>query len=300
MKNILLIILFIMLSFVGYCKNIPTYEEIALKNYREFENRKINIFKQIRFGKIDSNAIYIAHHFANIHSDTANIDTLVKMLIKPCKNDAEKYRAIYMWMCLHVKYDFDLMGKIISKTKTDYNIVENDNWNWCNIFINNKAVCCGRSILFDELCHRANLFSCTISGIVYDSMTGPIEHAWNTIRIDNNYYMLDCTYHISSLTFGIDYFILNSFDKYYLERMCFNKILNSNQKIDFDIMKQNIYKNAYHGGTYRSESLISTESYDFKKVFFNNIKESKYWDYVHNTDKKYIKVDYKSFNKKRT
>jgi transglutaminase/protease-like cytokinesis protein 3 len=123
-----------------------------------------------------------------------SIQMLADSLIKPARNQVEKARVLFTWVVTHVHYDM--------------NAYEDDNYreNSPGATLRRKMGLCGDiSCLFSELCQAAGLEAFRISGlskgfrfrIMKDVQ--PAHHAWNVIRIDSRWSLMDVTW-ASSVT----------------------------------------------------------------------------------------------------
>ncbi|POZ58436.1 hypothetical protein C1O63_1483 [Dehalococcoides mccartyi] len=128
-------------------------------------------------------------------SEAKSIDSLAAYLVQPAKNDFEKTRAIYRWITQNVAYDFSayLTGSYGSTRATD-------------VLVSRKSVCQGYSSLFEALAKSAGLQVVTISGwakgysyTVGDQIVGATNHAWNAVKINGGWYLIDSTWGSGSI-----------------------------------------------------------------------------------------------------
>jgi hypothetical protein len=118
-----------------------------------------------------------------------DISTLAQYLIKPAKSDIEKVRALFTWVATHVKYDDNAYN---SSNYPDYSAE--------NVLKNKKAVCEGYSNILKALCEAAGLEAEKINGYakgygykIGDKFTDT-DHAWNAVKVDNNWRLFDATW----------------------------------------------------------------------------------------------------------
>ena len=143
-----------------------------------------------RFQTIDE------HVLGTPESAEKSIDSLAAYLIQPARNDFEKARAIYRWITQNISYDFSAyLTKSYSSTRAT------------DVLVNRSSVCQGYSALFNALAESAGLEVVTISGWAKgysynagDQITGPTNHAWNTVKIDGGWYLIDSTWGAGSIT----------------------------------------------------------------------------------------------------
>lgn len=94
--------------------------------------------------------------------------------IDPEASDYEKVKAVY--------------ERVI--TNTDYDRGAPDNQNICSVLLNGDSVCQGYAKTVQYLLKRLNVPSVLVLGTVDNSEA----HAWNLVRIDQEYYYVDATW----------------------------------------------------------------------------------------------------------
>ena len=102
------------------------------------------------------------------------------------KNQVEKIRAIYDFICSHVEYDY------VHLNDADYKYC----YTAYAAMVDGTAVCQGYANLFYRLALEAGVDARIISGI---GNGGP--HGWNIVKIGSLYYNLDCTW--DSTVYGV-------------------------------------------------------------------------------------------------
>lgn len=118
-----------------------------------------------------------------------DIKTLAEYLIKPARTDMEKVRIIFTWVATHIRYDDNAFN---SGNYPDYSAA--------NVLSNKRAVCEGYSNLFNALCEAAEFEAEKITGYAkgYGYSIGKritkTNHAWNAVKIDNNWCLFDATW----------------------------------------------------------------------------------------------------------
>ena len=144
-----------------------------------------------------------------------SLDDLAAYLVKPAKSDRVKARLIYRWITDRVAYDAD---SFLNKTRGD-NTPE-------GVLTSRKCVCEGYSRLFDALAKRAGLEEVRVTGVAKGAGTpddqGPVGHAWNAVKLDGQWRLVDSTWGAGSLN-GAKF--RKGYDDYYLfvapERLIF-------------------------------------------------------------------------------
>jgi transglutaminase-like putative cysteine protease len=115
------------------------------------------------------------------------VKTLANYLIKPAKTQTERAYAIYYWLTQNLAYDTQsfFSGHYGDLTPAD-------------VLRSRKAICSGYSRLFTGLAKPANLEIVEIIGISKSygfSEKGTLgAHAWNAVKIDNQWRLLDATW----------------------------------------------------------------------------------------------------------
>jgi len=132
---------------------------------------------------------------------------LTTELTQNCNTKLEKARAIFIWVTHSIKYDYKLINK--NKKTKPFRCRNNQNCDakyvkWKNKYINKtlkskKAICHGYATLFKQMCDYVGIQSSIISGYTKKSHSqigrmGSLNHAWNAIHINGEYYFLDPTW----------------------------------------------------------------------------------------------------------
>ncbi len=127
-----------------------------------------------------------------------SIESLASYLTEPARNDREKARAIYRWVAENI--DYDVQGLF----RGSYGDTSPE-----GVLKSGKSVCSGYSGLFESLANASGLEVMTISGYAkgYDyipgmKFSGPTDHAWNAIKLNGTWYLLDSTWGAGSLVNG--------------------------------------------------------------------------------------------------
>ena len=119
----------------------------------------------------------------------ADLNQLYLYLIKPAKNDEEKIRSFYVWICCHIKYD---MTSFLADKTPAYDAP--------TVFKNRTAVCEGFANLFEALCKKAKIPVYVVTGYskgygyIEGSRFSETDHAWNVVKINNQWHLFDPTW----------------------------------------------------------------------------------------------------------
>jgi len=129
------------------------------------------------------------HIQATPDSAEYDIEKLVRYLVIPTKNDSQKVVSIYQWLIQSIQYDKEAYrngNKRINRSNTD-------------ILKRKEAICWGYSTLFKAMCDAVNIPCEIISGYGKTSLDAKPQlkspnHAWNAVKIDSTWYLLDATW----------------------------------------------------------------------------------------------------------
>lgn len=92
--------------------------------------------------------------------------------VNPDMSAYDKEKNIYDYIVTHTEYDVNS-----EYNQSIYSVVLG------------KSVCAGYSFMFKYLCEKVGITCIVITG----SSKEGIDHAWNAVCIENNWYMVDCT-----------------------------------------------------------------------------------------------------------
>ena len=171
-----LFILFLSLLPADAEENLSEYDAAALEDYDALQNYS--------YEEID------AHALAAPASAEVSVSSLAAYLIEPAANDRERARAIFRWICENIDYDLGsyFTGRLGSTNSTD-------------VLKSRSSVCSGYSDLFSALAREAGLETVEIrgygKGYSYrpgQRFSGPYNHAWNAVKINGSWYLMDPTW----------------------------------------------------------------------------------------------------------
>jgi hypothetical protein len=123
-------------------------------------------------------------------SAEASVDSLASYLVAPAKNEREKARSIFRWVTENIDYDISgfFTGSFEGTSSKD-------------VLKSRKSVCSGYSDIFSSLARSAGLEVVRIAGygkgygyLPGDNLSGPSNHAWNAVKINGSWYLIDCTW----------------------------------------------------------------------------------------------------------
>jgi hypothetical protein len=151
---------------------------------------------------------------------------LATMLTAPYNSEFQKVRSIFSWITSNISYNVRRYHSP-RKNHTSYSDPEIDTGALpslnervsINILKSREAVCDGYARLFKNLCDHAGIESEIIHG--YAKANGrPAKfmsnHAWNSVRIDGHWYLLDATWAAGFLYNGTNEFVSSYNGRYFL------------------------------------------------------------------------------------
>ncbi|MEI6104741.1 MAG: transglutaminase domain-containing protein [Methanothrix sp.] len=133
----------------------------------------------------------IDRHALNVPASAeSSVQALAAYLIEPAKNDREKARAIFRWITENIDYNVEVLFKGGSGATNSEDVLKS-----------RKSVCYGYSDLFLSLAKEAGLEAVRISGYGKGygyqpgkNVSGPANHAWNAVKINGTWYLMDSTW----------------------------------------------------------------------------------------------------------
>jgi hypothetical protein len=179
-------------------------------------NAQVSDFKTIDFTLADNIAKL------NEGSSLYNLPLLAHKLTFKLPTEAEKFRAIYTWVCNNITGDSNQHNKVSKKRRK----LKNDSigyikWNneykkiaFKKLLKYKKTMCTGYAYLIKELCFLANIKCKIVNGYgrAVESNIEKLEsvnHSWNAVKLNNKWYLCDATwssgYMINESLFVQDY-----------------------------------------------------------------------------------------------
>uniref|UniRef100_A0A8C9S389 Kyphoscoliosis peptidase n=1 Tax=Scleropages formosus TaxID=113540 RepID=A0A8C9S389_SCLFO len=145
---------------------------------------------------IDLNKFKQLDAYASKVTARSNVNALVQDLLKGTNSDMEKLRSIWMWVTHHIAYDVQGFHNP-SQRSSSYD----------DVLRTGKAVCAGYSSLFQQMCRYLAGIECEVvsghsKGFQYKPgmrFTGDGNHAWNAVRLDGKWHVLDSTWGAGSV-----------------------------------------------------------------------------------------------------
>ena len=146
---------------------------------------------------ISNNALTFGQMF---HNPDSALLPLAHLITANAQNDSDKVLAICQWMCKNLAYDYTNLSN------DDKGIHNPDSFQRPAVAIRRKkAICDGYAQVFRDLCLLNNIYASYIVGYTcYSELTDSAQvlHAWNGVRVNNNWYLMDLTWEDVALDFN--------------------------------------------------------------------------------------------------
>ena len=134
-------------------------------------------------------AMIDAYALSATPSVEATPTALVRYLSRPAQNDTEKARAIFRWVADRISYDVDayFSNNLVTMNAED-------------VLRQRRSICDGYATLFERLAREAGMEAVTIKGYAkaYGYVPGTRfnrpNHAWNAIKINGQWRLVDTTW----------------------------------------------------------------------------------------------------------
>jgi transglutaminase/protease-like cytokinesis protein 3 len=166
-------------------------ELFASQKYQPIQFGDAKKLAQRDFSEIDRQAKQLSY-------SGSSIPELADLLAKNAPSEADKARIIYAWITQHISYDVAAF----------HNAIENNNYPKVDaeqVLRDRTTICSGYSNLYQALAEAMNLESVIVAGYAKgatpanDVRFEKVNHAWNSVRIDGAWYLLDATFGAGSV-----------------------------------------------------------------------------------------------------
>ena len=115
---------------------------------------------------------------------------IITQIITTDMSDIQKEISIHNYVVQHAIYDDGTLGAALSNRI----YIEDDTNSAYAALIFGKTMCIGYAEAINNLLRACGIESIIVLGDVRDSKDVWIGHAWNLIKLDNEYYHLDATW----------------------------------------------------------------------------------------------------------
>ncbi len=203
MLKIILVFFALLVSFAGYCGIGDKSVQYGITIPANTKKQSIQeSFPAEKYATIDA-------HVKTADKYDKRLSELVDYLIKPYRNNEElKARAIFSWIVYNLNYDSFKANNILGNNKSGKQRILNSG----NVFKTRIGICGDFADLFVQMARMADLKAKRINGYAGENITRnrtkSTRHAWNAVRIDKKWYLLDATWAMQG-----DYTIFDDMEK---------------------------------------------------------------------------------------
>lgn len=124
------------------------------------------------------------------------VAALAQQITQGATNEAQRARALYDWITTNIRYDVEEWAHITGGGSSYMNAHDP-----LSVLARGTTVCAGYSWLFDAMARSVGLDSTFLIGSVRgyrgtpdDALVSAFKHAWNAVRIDGEWRLLDATW----------------------------------------------------------------------------------------------------------
>ncbi|MBN8651976.1 MAG: hypothetical protein J0L67_11145 [Cytophagales bacterium] len=182
---------------------------------------QVSDFKEVNFGRADS----VARLYPNY--PLTNLPDLAGKLTRPFTNEAEKFRAVFTWVCLNIRNDYELYLKNKQHREQCKTEAELKAWYkefsktlYYELLNNHKTICTGYAYLIRELALASGLECVIVDG--YGRTPGAKlnknlpNHNWNAVKLNGKWYLCDATWASGKIDSESKQFVSRFNDQYFL------------------------------------------------------------------------------------
>lgn len=133
--------------------------------------------------------------FSKQKSD-APFDTITAFVNTNFKTQEDRARAYYTWIALNISYDVEHLNELNLMQIFSVNRMTSTGQKSLDVLKSKKAVCEGYSNLMVDFCKASSIPCFLVCGYVKtpEGNIPEILHAWNVLRVDSAWVMLDITW----------------------------------------------------------------------------------------------------------
>ncbi len=168
-------------------------------------------------GYIYHSLTYYSREYDQYQSKLDEVNSEIKDLVDAVNNTEdiiEKHRLIFGWITSNVKYveSEEEVGNvnfyddkfILARMNTA------SNQNIYGAIVKKEAICDGIADAYKYICNQCHLECITIIGYISD-ISKEMYHAWNLVKIYDNWYLIDATWNLGENYF--DFFMVKDLNK---------------------------------------------------------------------------------------
>lgn len=163
------------LATICFCF-LKTYSQITKADYYNIIDNKVFTFSK--------------------SSPDATFDSITAFVNNNFQTQEDRSRAYYTWIALNISYDVERLNELNLMKMFSVNRVTSIGQKTNDVLKNKKAVCEGYSNLMVDFCKASSIPCFLVCGYVKtpEGNIPEILHAWNVLRIDSAWTMLDITW----------------------------------------------------------------------------------------------------------
>lgn len=167
-----------------------------------FSSLFAQITKADYYNKIDNKIFTFSKEKPN-----APFDTITSFVNANFQSQEDRARAYYTWIALNISYDVEHLDELNLMQMFNVNRATSTNQKPPEVLKNKKAVCEGYSNLMVDFCTASSIPCFLVCGYTKtpDGDIPEILHAWNVMRIDSVWTMVDITWSSGYIDFNHKY-----------------------------------------------------------------------------------------------
>ena len=236
------------------------------------------ITKADYYNKIDNKIFTFSKSLPN-----ATFDTITAFVNNNFQTQEDRVRAYYTWIALNISYDVEHLNELNTMKVFNADKISSTGQKTNDVLKNKKAVCEGYSNVMVDFCNASSIPCFLVCGYAKtpEGYIPDILHAWNVLRIDSFWTMLDITWSSGYLNLENKY-VKRFSNKYFIPKpKTFIK-----DHFPLDPMWQ-LLKNPFTKKDFENDSLIVSHSpvfnyLDSLRLYLSKTpKQRQYWDLVH-------------------
>ena len=183
-------------------------------------------------------------------------------VITESMSDSDKVLAIYDYLVHNSVYDNDALEAakasnfVVDASMASYE----DSFNAMGILVNGKGVCASYAYSFKVLSDVCGLDAVCVTGY----LNGNLPHAWNMVKIDGQWYEIDCTN--NEVNSGIPYYLFEA-DTKLAEETGYTK----NKDFELDTVVDSFVATDTSKEYYSSNGLVADSTDAYKECIVKNV-----------------------------
>ncbi len=210
-------------------------------------------------------------------------DSIVSFVEKHFFSEEDKIRAYYSWTATNINYDVEHLSNIISLSKMNVKATSGTSQTADTVFAKRKAVCEGFSTLLNKFCKASSIQSYLVGGyskLPDGEVNTDILHAWNVVRADSNWKLIDVTWS-GGFVNSMNQYVSRFSDKYFFSKP--EEFIKDHLPLDpmWQLLIRPVSKNQF----FDSKDSLSESNLNYKDSIVKYIKltntEQKYIDALH-------------------